>query len=188
MGTSRNDPSPDIPPWRRARAVLGNPHFSVSQQGAALWQAAIAERGEELRSELSDPVLARACLLADRRSPVVETLRTFDNVLFDNRSASVTLEFARRALGRAALTREGARGFAAELFAEITAYYASRDLPSVVAAPNRLPTVSESIRLTHELRSTVRERVRDLGEPGVRPRAWARYVQRVLGALRSAPR
>jgi hypothetical protein len=186
MGTSRNDPSADIPPWRRARAVLGRPDFTPDQQGTVLWQAAFAERSQALLGELSDPLLARVCLLADQHAPVVETLQTFDNVLYENHAASVTLDFARRALGRAALTEGGARAFAAELFAELTAYYASRDLPSVLATPNKIRTISESARLTHELRKTVLDKVRELGDPSTRPQGWARYVRRALGVLRAA--
>ena len=185
MGTSRNDPSPDIPPWRRARAMLGDSQFSPSQQGAALWQAAVAERSSRLIQELSDPMLVRACAIADQRVSASTALRQFDDHAFGTRSASVTLEFARRALARAATRGGGSGEFAAELFAEITGYYASRDVPSIVATPNRVRTVSETIRLVDELRGVVSQTVRTLGEPGHQQREWGRYVRRVLGVLRA---
>ena len=187
MGTSRNDPSPDVPSWRRARAMLGDSQFSPSQQGAALWQAAVTERSSKLIQELSDPMLVRACAIADQRSPAVTALRQFDDHAFEARSASVTLEFARRALARAATRGGGSGEFAAELFGEITGYYASRDLPSIVATPNRVRTVSESIRLADAVRGAVRERVQSLGDPGHRQREWVSYVRRVLGLLRVPP-
>jgi hypothetical protein len=187
VGTSRNDPSPDVPVWRRAKAILGNPRFSPGEQGAALWQAALSERRERLTEELSDPVLVRACALAGERTSASEALSRFDSVLFDARSASVTVEFARRALGRAALKRGGAGLFAVELFAEITDYYAARDIPSIVSTSNRVRTVSETIRLADELRGIVRQRIEALGEPGHRQREWSSYVRRALTTLRTPP-
>ncbi len=184
MGTSRNDPSPDIPPWRMARAALGRDQFTPERQAEALWRAAASERGDRLVDSFAEPALATACAIVQARSPVREALQTFDAAVAELGTAGLMVDMGRRALARTAARAGDAADFAGELFAEGVSYYASRDLPSVVGAAGRVQTAAGSLELKGELKRTTREAVVRLGPPASDPDGWRRYVSSALKVLR----
>ena len=188
MGTSVNQASPKTPPWRLARAALARPEFEVERQSQELWRAALGERGERLQADLSHPAIAGACRIAATGASPVDALNAWDREVVTARAAGLTFDIARRALARAAAANGGVTGFAAELFAEMTSYYASRDLPSIVGAKFRLSAPVQAIRLKEDLRAVARQasRVRP-ADPT--PAKWQAYVNAVLAALtEGAPR
>jgi hypothetical protein len=184
MGTSRNDPSPDIPPWRLARAALGRDQFSPERQAEALWRAAATERGDRLAEAFGDPALARACAIADERPPVRDALQGFEAAVSELGAAGLAVDMGRRALARTAAHAGDAADFAGELFAEAVSYYASRDLPSLVGSAGRVQSAAGSLELKGELRRATKARIIGLDAPASDPDGWRRYVDSALRALR----
>ena len=183
MGTSVNQASPNSPPWRPARAVLGNPAFAAKHQSAELWRAALGDRGNALLSaDLGHPAIATACRIAGKAESPVVAIRAWDEHLAHTRAAGLTLDLARRALIRATLARRGATGFAGEVFAEMVSYYASRDLPSFVGARFRLTTPTQAVRLKDDLRAIARQ-ASHVKAPAAAPGKWRTYVKAVVKAL-----
>lgn len=183
MGTSRNDMSPRIPPWKPVLAVLGRNDVSPERQSLEIWRAAAAERGERLLRDLGNPTLAEACSLVSKGGSVGETLAAYDEATLHLSNVGLAVDLGRRALARAAVKSSGAAGFASELFAEAVSYYASRDLPSFIAAPGRVASSSGAIALKEDLRNIARRAAYTAGTPAVDQRGWSRYVARVLKAL-----
>ncbi len=183
MGTSRNDRSPSTPSWKPALAAIGRPEVSPERQNREIWLAAAAERGEKLIKEFAHPSLAEACAYVAQGMPVEDALQRFDTATLHEYEAGLAIDMGRRALARAAAARGAARDFASELFAEAVSYYASRDLPSFVAAKNRIKTTSQSIELKSALRDITKNLVRSVGDPPATRRGWLRYVERVLSVL-----
>jgi hypothetical protein len=138
MGTSRNDRSPDTPPWRLTLASLGAAGVPAERQGQEIWRAALADRGERLRDQLGQAFVGEVCRLAARAKSATEALGDFDRLAHERRAVGLAVEMARRALARAAASQGGLRGFSGEFFAEATSYYAARDLPSVIGRSNRI--------------------------------------------------
>ena len=183
MGTSTSQPSPSLPPWRPAKAYLGRPDVTPEQQCAELWKAAFGERGKELTAELSSPVLARAWKLAGEVESPAAAVRSFDEIAAASYEASLALDMGRRALARVTATDKGSAGFAEELFAEATSYYASRDLSSYVGASGRVSSSSASIELKGQLRDVARTAVRDSAAEST---DWGVLVRQVLSSLRNS--
>jgi hypothetical protein len=188
MGTSRNDRSPDIPPWKPALAVVGRTDVPTDRQLAEIWRAAFGERGDRLRDDFSQSSLVEACRLANQRIPVQEALRQFDAINQRDNQAGLATEFARRALARCSAADSGSRGFIQELFGEATVYYVSRDLPSFVAAENRVATNTAAIKLKQDLQTTTKQVVDSLGEPPMDRFDWSEHVGHVLSALTAVRR
>lgn len=186
MGTSRNDPSPNIPAWRPAKAALGRRDLSPERQAKLLWQAANAHRGPELAESFAAPVFATACAIAARGASVREALQGFDAAAAQGRAAGPVIDMGRRALARVAAQGGGAAGFASELFAEAVGYYASRDLPSYVGAAQRVQTAAEAIALKGEIRRATIEVVSRVGSPPTDSGAWRGYVSDVVAELSGA--
>jgi hypothetical protein len=184
MGTSKNVASPDTPAWKMALAVLGRPDIPVPRQNREIWRSVQAERGPEAADEFSQPALATACRLAAESSDVRMSLDNYDEHLASNSKSGFAVEIAKRALARAVHSRQGAEGFARELFAEATSYYASRDLPSFVGSKDRVNTTSAAIALKASLKETTREIVRSAGTPAFDPEGWTKYVGGVFRKLR----
>jgi hypothetical protein len=182
VGTSSNPSSPNTPPWRPFKAILGDPKWPIERQSIELWQAALADRNGQLRDDLSNPLLAEVSRLADAKLTVASTIQSFNALLGNNHAASLTIDMAKRALVRAAATQAGSTGFASELFAEAASYYVSRDLPSYVGVSNRISTTSEAIQLKDDFRKIARESARTAA---VRtdPEGWKTYVSQVLTTL-----
>jgi hypothetical protein len=183
MGTSRNDPSPNIPEWRPAIAALGNKQVPPERQGEEIWRAVLGERPERLLDDFGHAIVALGTAIAARHEPVGDALTTFDQALCAQYDARLSFDMARRALARTAAQRGGAEGYARELFAEATGYYASRDLPSALGQPGRIGTSSELIGLKTEIADGVRDRVRRAGAPPTETDAWKVYVRRVVTLL-----
>jgi hypothetical protein len=183
MGTSRNDRSPQTPPWKMALAVLGTPDVPVSRQNTEIWRAVAADRGEKLIRDFSNTFLANACRWVVQGLPVNEAVRRYNASTRHESGAGLTIEMGRRALARCAARKTDAVTFVAELFAEAVSYYASRDLPSYVAASGRVSNTSETIKLKESLRETTRRQVKGLGEPRLGARRWRGYISEVLKAL-----
>lgn len=183
MGTSVNQPSPNTPNWRLARALLGRPDAPPPDQVAELWRAATADRARALEKEFSDPLLAQAARMAAAfpREPQ-QALAQFDEALYESRSRSLVLEFGRRALARCALTGTGSEGFAAELFSEATSYYVARDLPGFVGSPNRVANAHDALKLKAELQNVTR-RLASTAVVPVDAGGWARYVTATIERL-----
>ena len=185
MGTSKNIASPETPPWRPALAVLGRIDVPVERQAREIWRSASAERGHRLYHEFSSPALAFACRLAGKSNDVHAAWNDYDNYLSEAQRAGFAFDIGKRALARAISAKEGSQGFANELFAEATAYYASRDLPSFVGAAGRVQTPFQSIQLKTNLKAAARSVVTASGELKTDPDGWAKYVQSVISKLRS---
>ena len=183
MGTSRNDRSPDIPPWKPALAILGRRDIPQERQLSEVWRAAQADRGARLLDAFSHPLLLEACRLVAERAPLRQTLDRFDEARQRGNYAGLAVELCSRALARSAARAEGAIGFVGELFGEATAYYLSRDLPSFVASENRVATNSEAIQLKRSLTKAASLIAQGQGEPPLDREAWAQHVQRVLHGL-----
>jgi hypothetical protein len=184
MGTSKNVASPDTPPWKMALAVLGRPDVPVPRQNREIWRSVQAERGPEAADDFSQPVLATACRLASESSDVQVSLHIYEEHLASQNKSGFAVEIAKRALARAVHSQQGAEGFARELFAEATSYYASRDLPSFVGSRGRVNTTSAAMALKASLKETTRTIVRSAGTPAVDPEGWATYVGGVFRRLR----
>jgi hypothetical protein len=182
MGTSSNQSSPRTPNWRLAHAVLGRPDVDAPTQSQELWRAAQGDQGEALLDGLGSSLLAAACNAAAKAENPSQAMRTFEQSLIEQKAAGIFLDLGMRALAKSVAAKTGEVGFASELFAEATAYYASRDLPSFVAAAGRLSTTSDSIQLKDRLRSIAREAA--LNVPlKTDPKGWRAYVSKVLRSL-----
>lgn len=188
MGTSKNVASPDTPPWKMALAVLGRPDIPVPKQNREIWRSVYAERGPDATDEFSHPMLATACRLAAESSNVRVSLHNYEEHLATNNHSGFAVELAKRALARAVHSQQGADGFARELFAEATSYYASRDLPSFVGSRDRVATTSAAIALKSGLIEATRSIVRSAGSPALDPEGWAKYVGGVFRKLRGTTR
>ena len=186
MGTSKNVASPDTPPWKFALAVLGRLDVPPDRQSREIWRSVEAERGSRTTDDFSHPVLAIACRLASESSSVPACLHTYDDHLAKYNKAGFAAEIGRRALARAVLSKQGASGFARELFAEATSYYVSRDLASFVGSKGRVGTTSAAIALKIRLKEVARTVVASAGKPVADPDGWATYVSGVVRKLRGA--
>jgi len=188
VGTSRNDPSPPIPPWKPALAVLGLTDVPAERQSLEIWRAVAADRGERLLRDLANPTLAEACSLIAKGRSVSDALDAYDEATLHIADVGLAVDLGRRALARAAVNSSGPSGFASELFAEAVSYYASRDLPSFVAAPGRIANSSAALDLKENLRKIARKTASQAREPPLDRRGWHRYVSRVLTALQGRER
>jgi|ERR1700676_755101 len=188
MGTSRNDPSPRTPPWRMALAVVGTPDVSPARQCTEIWKAVAADRGERLLRDFANPTLVSACRYVTESLPVQDALESFDRSTLHESDAGLALEMGRRALARCAAQGTNAATFVGELFAEAISYYASRDVPSFVAAEGRIANTSSAIRLKDSLRQITRDQITALGSPRLTPREWKSHIAKALKALQGEGR
>jgi hypothetical protein len=123
--------------------------------------------------------------LAGKSTDIHAAWTDFDAYISRLHTAGFALDIGKRALARAISTRQGSQGFANELFAEATAYYASRDLPSFVGSAGRVETPSQGIQLKTHLKAVTRSLV--AGSTGLKtdPDGWAEYVGTIISRLRS---
>jgi hypothetical protein len=184
MGTSKNVASPNSPPWKPALAILGRKDIPIERQIIEIWRSASAERGLMLIDDFSSAAVATACSLAARFVDVRDAVATFDSYLSRDHKAGFAAEIAKRALARAVASKQGIQGFAGELFAEATSYYASRDLPSFIGHDGRIDSPSAAIRLKASMMEQTRISVASSGVPNSSPEEWAIYVQKVISGLR----
>jgi hypothetical protein len=169
-----------------ALAALGRPEVPAPNQNLEIWRSVQAERGPEVADEFSQPALATACRLAKESSEVRASLHAYENHLANQGKSGFAVEIAKRALARAVYSKQGADGFARELFAEATSYYASRDLPSFTGSRGRVNTTTDAIALKSRLKEATRSIVRSAGTPAIDPEGWAKYVAGVFRRLRGA--
>lgn len=74
--------------------------------------------------------------------------------------------------------------FVGEVFSEAISYYASRDLPSFVAAEGRISSSSGAIKLKEQFRRIAKASVRSLGQPKYSEKQWKPYISQVLDTLK----
>jgi hypothetical protein len=184
VGTSKNVPSPDTPPWKPLLAILGRTDVPPERQAQEIWRSAYAERGASLVDEFASPAVAAACGLVSTSNDVLAASAAFSGHLATAGRAGFANEIARRALLRAVSTNQGVAGFARELFAEATSYYVSRDLPSFVGARGRVESVSRGMEFKTQIKAIVRTTVATTGQPSPDPDGWANYAATVIRALR----
>lgn len=184
MGTSSNQSSPRTPNWRLAHALLGRPGVAPPSQSGELWRAAHGDQGDALIDGLGSPLLAAACAVASKAQDPAAAMQSFEQSLLEHNAAGIYLDLGMRALARTVAARTGESGFASELFAEVTAYYVSRDLPSFVAAAGRVETTSDSIHLKNGLKSVAREIALSVPVKSD-PRGWRAYVSKVVQNLQA---
>jgi hypothetical protein len=185
MGTSRNDRSPLNPPWRIALAVLGTPETPPDRQCMEIWRAVAADRGEKMLQDFASRPILEACRLASSALSPQDAVARFNAATRYDSDAGLVIDMGRRALARCAAEHGGATQFVSQLFAEAVSYYASRDLPSYVAAPGRITNSSDSIALKDSLRRITRKQVESVGPAPVGPKQWRRYIAEVLKILQS---
>lgn len=183
MGTSSNQASPNTPGWDLVRALLGREGVPPNRQATEIWRAAIGERGDLFIGDLSSPLIAGACRLASEANSPQTAVDEFESLVLRSREASLALDLCKRALARTVAAGTGSEGFGAELFAEVTSYYASRDLPSFTAVPGRVRTVAEAIRLKRDLRTFAADVAKSTGPVRSDPEGWRDYTTRVVNTL-----
>jgi hypothetical protein len=183
MGTSSNVPSPSTPHWRPAAAALGRLGVAVERQSQEIWSAVSAERGAELFASVGGALVQQACEIARESLKPLEAIGKLGVLAARESEAGLTLDLARRALARVASVGGSDTQFLGELFAEMTDYYASRDLPSHVGAANRVASVSNALELKDALRQVARRAVAAVGSPPVSPDAWPDYVREIVRGL-----
>ena len=188
MGTSRNDRSPDTPPWRVALAVLGRSDVPIERQSREIWMAAHADRGDKLIRDLSHPALAKACKAVESNLPLSRALQNYQESMQYEEASGFVLEMGKRALIRSVSSSKTATEFVGELFAETVSYYASRDLPSYVGSSGRVQTMNQSIALKEQLREVARQAVRSAGSPGFSPKDWYKYINGIVSGLKHTNR
>ena len=186
MGTSSSQPSPNHPRWLPAIAVLGNPDWPVERQSTEIWRAAFDDRDGRLESELSDPIIATAGLIAGSGIAPFQAMQEFDAAASERNSIGLTVDMARRAMARACADGTGSSGFASELFAEAVSYYASRDLAGIVGASGRVQRTSDSLSLKEGLREVARQAARIGSANPADIDSWSTYVSATLDSLRSS--
>lgn len=184
MGTSTNQPSPNTPSWRLAKAVLGRKATPLERQSQEIWQAALADRKALLFSELGNPLLAEACRLAEARLAPSNAISAFQQRQTETYATSLILEIGKRALARACAAQSGGRGFASELFSETAGYYVARDLPSIVGSRELTATTTEAIRLKEAIKAIARNAAGGTKLITTDPTGWQSYVSNVVAALR----
>lgn len=183
MGTSRNDRSPQTPPWKLALAILGKSGVSPDRQSREVWRAAYADRGEKLLRDLSHSALANACHLVEQRTTIQDGLGNYEKSIHYESEGGLVLEMGKRALTRCLATRASSTEFVGELFSEAVSYYISRDLPSYVSAPGRVESTLEAIKLKSACREVTRNTVKEVGRPKYKDQQWPKYIAKVLYAL-----
>jgi hypothetical protein len=183
VGTSRNDRSPLNPPWRAALAVLGTPETSADRQCLEIWRAVAADRGERMFQDFASRPIQEACRLASTKLSPQDAVARFDATTRYDSDAGLVIDMSRRALARCAAENGGATQFVSELFAEAVSYYASRDLPSYVAAKGRIANSSDSIALKNSFRRITKEQVESVGPARLGPKQWRQYIAKVLNVL-----
>ena len=171
-----------------ALAILGTQEVSPDRQCMEIWRAVAADRGEKMLRDFSNHALAEACQVAASRLSPQDAVNRFNEVTKYVSDAGLVIDMGRRAIARCAAEHGDAKRFMSELLAEATSYYASRDLPSYVAAPGRIAASTDSIRLKEALRETTKHQVESVGEPRLAPRQWSRYIEEVLNVLRNESR
>jgi len=194
MGTSTNQRSPrNVPSWRIAQRVLGASQVPIERQTLEIWSAAVGDRGGKLSTDLCSASILDAAMVAARGMEPMNAVSQYDSVLDQRQESGVVYDMARHALVRAAARKEGAEGFARELFVEVANYYVSRDMPSIVAAPGRVPNMTAAIAIKEEVRDQTKTIVaphitqissefRDSGSISLQ--SWTSMVAAALAALR----
>lgn len=182
MGTSVNQGSPRVPSWGIVRALLGQVGTPREQQVQEIWRAALSDRGGILRTELSSPAVAAGVEIAASAGTPQQALAIFNQNASESRRADFAIELARRALVRSVAANAGAEGYASELMAEVTSYYASRDLPGFVGIHGRVQTVRAAAELKDGLREVARSGAADAAPPSG-AKGWPGYVNRVTNLL-----
>jgi hypothetical protein len=143
----------------------------------------MAERGDRIFADLSQPLVRQALRIAQTEREPSQAMGAFDEAARKTGEASVYLDLCRRALGRAVAGGGGSTGLAAEFFSELTSYYASRDLPSVVGATNRVQSTGDAVALKSQLRSAAKAEVERLGPIAVDAKSWREAVSSLLQRL-----
>lgn len=156
MGTSVSYASPGTPRWRFSTQHLSNPQVPVERQVQEVWRAAAGDREAALSADLAvRPVVTALRIAATANNPLT-ALNTFDAEVDPADSASLGVEFARRALARTAAAGGGRPRYVGELFAEATNYYVARDLSSRVGRQGAVQTPSEGLAFKQAMEQTVR--------------------------------
>jgi hypothetical protein len=135
--------------------------------------------------DFASHAIHEACRLASSELSPQDAIAKFDAATRYDSDAGLVIDMGRRALARCAAENGGASRFVSELFSEAVSYYASRDLPSYVAAEGRIANSSDAIALKNSLRRITREQVESVGEAHLGTREWRQYIAKVLAVLRS---
>jgi hypothetical protein len=107
----------------------------------------------------------------------------FERWSAENRAIGLAADLAPSALARVVASRGTPTQAVGELFAEIVDYYASRDLPSVVGAPNHVKTAADAVDLKRRLKDVARRAVAAEGTPPESPDRLVTYIRRILSRL-----
>jgi hypothetical protein len=150
-----------------------------------IWRAVAADRGEKMLQDFASAPILEACRLASAEMSPQDAIAGFNAATKYESEAGLVIDMGRRALARCAAERGGATRFMSELFAEAVSYYASRDLPSYVAASGRIANSSDAIALKNSFRSITRQQVESVGDAELAPKQWREYVGKILGVLQS---
>ena len=183
MGTSSNPRSPNTPSWRIVRAVVGSAGSPIDQQSREIWRAAAADLNANLINYLSSPRVFQIAQIAQEASSPSDAVDRFAAVVRKSGNAPFLDAAAQRALLRAVAQKGGVGRFAGELLSETAAYYASRELPSVVGRAGRIGTAADAISLKGQLRSIARsEGEGTIGSPSSSD-SWATRVRTAIDKL-----
>lgn len=185
MGTSVNQPSPNTVPWKMVAATYLDDTLPLERVLQELWRAVLTEPEVDIHNSLSSSGVVVCLTAAVEASTPVDAVERAYRGLAEEKANSIVADLARRAVVLS--FREGDRleSFTANLFAQVTDYLVSRDLPGFIGPAFRNKSVSDAIRFKDELRKRTWEIVKAFGSaPDAKKSShWRDYVRAVVARL-----
>lgn len=156
MGTSVSQHSPRTLGWQTVATGYDDPKIPVDRVVQEIWRAAKQTLQAQLLSNLGSPlVFELAGLVANSEGPA-QAYTASVAAISKSKQASLFTEIAKRAVMQSTVGEDRVAAFSANLFAEATDYFVSRDISGHLGSA-RLEALDSVINLKAQIRSRVRE-------------------------------
>ncbi len=182
MGTSTSHPSPSTLGWRAAKSGYVSEGIPTDRILAEVWRASRSQPNP-IGKYLTSPLVFR-CQQAVRESEsALQALQTVTRLLSDSKENSIVTELAKRAVAPAFSSERPVQAWREHLFAQVTSYLVSRDLPGFVGDAFRNKTLTDHLHFKDTLTQRTRQVVGAILADPASPRKWRQYVRRALALL-----
>lgn len=182
MGTSVSQHSPRTLGWRSVGVGYDNPNIPVKRVVQEIWRAAKQSLQSQLLSTLGSPLIYELAELAAKSEGAAQAYAASVATISKSKQASLFTEIAKRAIIQSVAAEDKMAAFNANLFAEATDYFVSRDISGHLGS-TRLGSLDSVIDLKAKIKLRVREIVSSQEATSRNTDEWLTFVNQCIDKL-----
>ena len=184
MGTSISQPSARNTNWKPVHIGYTSKDITEDRIVKEIWRASESD-SKPISSEMKSETIYSCYKAIEKSQSAKEALNKINKIIFENKSNSITAEFAKRTIPNSFESVNPAHTWTCNFFSEITRYFISRDTSGFVGDNCRNRNINELTNFKNELSSKVNNIIKSSDVKIKSHTDWISFISKSIDTLKN---